>query len=57
MPSDLHIERPSRTTEKKKPRKRTRVRGAKVFDFRSAVPLRRIETTRTECGGRVFASL
>jgi transcriptional regulatory protein LevR len=58
MPSDRQMEITRRATEKKKPRKRTEVTGAMVLAFMGrSSSMRRMLTTRTECGGRLPASL
>jgi hypothetical protein len=51
------MEIPRRIQERKKPRKRTMVRGASALDLRGLSDVRRMETTRTECSGREEASL
>jgi hypothetical protein len=57
MPSSCQMEIPRRMQERKKPRKRTMVRGASALDLRGLSDVRRMETTRTECSGREEASL
>jgi hypothetical protein len=42
---------------RKKPTNKTAVRGATVLALRGVVPVRSMETTRTECSGRLLASL
>lgn len=57
IPSDKYIDNPSRRIERAKPTNKTRVSGATVLAFRSLLSTRLIETTRTQCGGRLLASL
>jgi hypothetical protein len=57
MPSFCCIESARRPAERAKPTKMTNVSGATVFDFRGWSPMRWTETTRTEKGRRLFASL
>jgi hypothetical protein len=51
------MEIPKRTQERKKPRKTTMVRGARVLALRGLLEVRRMETTRMECSGQELASL
>jgi hypothetical protein len=58
MPSRSHIDRARSSAERLKPIKATKVRGANAFAFRGvSLSFRLISTTRTECRGRLFASL
>jgi hypothetical protein len=57
MPSSCQMEIPKRTQERKKPRKTTMVRGARVLALRGLLEVRRMETTRMECSGQELASL
>jgi hypothetical protein len=57
MPSFCCIESARRPAERAKPTKMTKVNGATVFDFKGCSPMRLTDTTRTEKGRRLFASL
>lgn len=57
MPSSCQMETARRTTERKKPRKSTMVRGAMVLALSGWSDVRLMDTTRTECSGKEEASL